>query len=70
MQTTKEALTEWGQDSYGPVTRIEAHVDDVIEVRIEPLLYDDQFYVAVYQNDVLVAPKVVCKPGKISHGRN
>lgn len=60
MKTTKEALSGWGRDEFGPCLKF----DGGIEVRLEPLLFDNQWYLAVYKNGDLVAPKVVVKPGK------
>lgn len=34
------------------------------EIRFEPLIFDAQFYVAVYENGILLTDKIVIKPGK------
>lgn len=34
------------------------------ELRFEPLLYDQQYYVALYRDGELLTNKVVIKPGK------
>lgn len=59
MQTTADALAGWSQDEYGSYIEI-----GDVEIRIEKLLFDGQFYLAIYENEQLVAPKVVFKAGK------
>ena len=39
--------------------------EGAIEVCLEPLLFDDQYYLAIYDKDQnLLAPKIPIKPGK------
>lgn len=37
------------------------------ELRFEPLLFDNQYYVALYKNKELMTEKVVVKPGYIKN---
>lgn len=67
MKTFKEAL------SAGFITdddQIGSHVfwfgdKHEYELRFEPLLFDNQYYVALYKNQDLLTEKVVIKPGYI-----
>lgn len=56
---TLEALKAWEMTDNGYVLRI-----GEAEIWLEELLYDQQWYLAVYKDLNLVAPKVVVKLGK------
>lgn len=62
MQTTLESLNKGFEDmgSYW-VYRF----GDGYELCFESLLYDEQMYVALYKNKVLLVNKVAVKPGKL-----
>ena len=60
MLSTGEALEGWSHDEYGPYLPVGDY-----EIRLEPLLFENQWYLAIYDKEKnLVAPKVVVKPGK------
>jgi len=67
MQTTEQALKEgaWSKDEYGGLT---LKLGDGYEVVLEPLIFDKQWYLAIYKDQSLVAPKIVIKPGYIKKG--
>lgn len=60
MQSTLEALEAWDREPDGFLS---VKVDDV-EITLEPLLWDKQWYLGIYKNQSLVVPKVVIKIGK------
>lgn len=60
MKATQEALQEgFLDDGAGWVFAF----GEGYELRFEPLLWDDQMYVALYQHRGLLTEKVVVKPG-------
>lgn len=59
MIPTLEALQTWELTDNGYVLRI-----GEVEIWLEQLLFDEQWYLAVYKDLSLVAPKVVVKLGK------
>ncbi len=61
MQKTLEAITQGFKliDNY-----YSYEFDDGFELCIEPLLFDGQWYVALYQNQELLIPKIPIKFGK------
>jgi hypothetical protein len=60
MLPTIDALGGWQkQDGYYSLP-----LENGYEVCLEPLIFDEQWYLAVYKNMELVAPKVVVKVGK------
>ncbi len=59
MLSTLQALQKWDKDKYGFVARA-----GEFEVRLEPLLFDKQWYLAVYKGQSLIAPKIVVRIGK------
>lgn len=66
MISTMESLEQWPHDEFGPVVKLEGG----IEIRFERLIYDGQWYLAVYKDQGLVAPKVVVKIGKETDAKN
>lgn len=61
MQTTLEALSEgYMGTQHGFVFAF----GDGYELIFEPLLFDNQMYVALYKDHNLLTNKVVIKPGK------
>lgn len=62
MKTTDEALQSWDRDQFGHVI---SFPEEGIEVRLEPLLFDGQYYLAVYKNLELVREKIVIKKGYV-----
>lgn len=60
MINTLEALQAWKKDEYG----YQLDLGGGIEVRLEQLIFDKQWYLAVYKDEGLVAPKVVVRIGK------
>jgi hypothetical protein len=61
MLTTHEALKDWEKDEFGCFKLI---LEGGYEICLEPLIFDEQWYMAVYKDKWLVAPKVVVKVGK------
>jgi hypothetical protein len=61
MKTTHEALKSWQRDELGYFKLI---LEGGYEVCLEPLIFDEQWYLAVYKNKILVASKVAVKVGK------
>lgn len=61
METTKEALKNWQKDELGFYKLV---LENGYEICLEPLIFDEQWYLAIYQNEGLIAPKVVVKVGK------
>lgn len=61
MKATQEALQEGFLDE-GPAGWA-FYFGEGYELRFEPLLWDEQMYVALYQNQGLLTEKVVVKPG-------
>ena len=59
MIPTLRALQSWELTENGYVLRI-----GEVEIWLEELLFDQQWYLAVYKNLDLVAPKVVVNIGK------
>lgn len=62
MITTKEALQSWQKDE--ELNFYKLSLENGYEINLEPLLFDGQWYLAVYKDGELVAPKVVVKIGK------
>lgn len=65
MYTTQQALNDgFTQDSYGNYSyKFTDAGGNEIELSFEPLLFDNQMYVALYRNRSLLTNKVVVKPG-------
>lgn len=59
MITTLEALTYWKRED-GLLT---LELENGYEVCLEPLIFNQQWYLAVYKDKELVAPKVCVKIG-------
>lgn len=59
MIPTLEALQAWELTENGYVLRI-----GEVEIWLEQLIFDEQWYLAIYKDLSLVAPKVVVKIGK------
>lgn len=59
MIPTLEALQSWQITEYGYSLTI-----GEVEIYLEQLIFDEQWYLAIYKNQSLVAPKVVVKIGK------
>ncbi len=59
MITTHEALKYWKKTEYGYSMTIAN-----IEICLEELIFDEQWYLAIYKKQELVTPKVVVKLGK------
>lgn len=65
MQTTIEALTEgFKVDPELKYFKFTFGENNEYELCFEPLLFDQQMYVALYKNQQLLTNKVVVKPGK------
>ena len=62
MISTKEALESWKKDELLGFYTLE--LENGYEINLEPLIFDEQWYLAVYKDKFLVAPKVVVKVGK------
>lgn len=64
MLTTKEALERgFPKDQHGHVFKFGDNNE--YELRFEPLIWNDQMYVALYKNESLLTDKVVVKPGYV-----
>ncbi len=63
MQDTHDALKSWEKDELGYFKLV---LEDGYEIALEPLIFDEQWYLTVYKDQSLVAPKVVVKVGKPS----
>ena len=63
MIDTLEALKTWEKDELGYYKLV---LENGYEITLEPLIFDEQWYLAVYKDQGLVAPKVVVKVGKPS----
>ena len=61
MIDTHEALKSWEKDELGCYKLM---LENGYEVNLEPLIFDEQWYLAIYKDQGLVAPKVVVKVGK------
>lgn len=61
MQTFKEAIKEGGWEQ-GEGMYLRKVIGD-IEICLEPLLFDNQMYLAVYKNQSLLFPKLPIKLG-------
>lgn len=61
MRTTLEALNDGFKREQGYYS---FKFGEGYELCFESLLFDKQYYVALYQNQVLLTDKVVVKPGK------
>lgn len=66
MKSFEEALTDGNfiQDEQGSYIHAWKDGDDTYEFWFEKLLWDNQYYVAIYKNGDLVTEKIVVKPGK------
>lgn len=64
MQTTIESLME-GFLLDKETNTFVFHFGGDYELAFEPLLFDNQMYVALYKNKDLLTSKVVVKPGKV-----
>lgn len=60
MDTTLGSLKEWKKDELGFYKLM---LENGYEVTLEPLLFDEQWYLAIYKDKNLVTPKVVVKVG-------
>jgi hypothetical protein len=67
MIDTHEALKSWERDEMGYYKLI---LENGYEVNLEPLIFDEQWYLAIYKDQSLVTPKVVVKVGKPSDYKN
>lgn len=61
MISTKEALVGWKKDQLG---FYKLDLEHGYQICLEPLIFDEQWYLAVYKDESLVAGKVVVKVGK------
>jgi hypothetical protein len=61
MQTFNEAISSFVPHDGVPTFSF----DDGYELCIEPLLFDGQFYVALYKDKELLTDKIPCKKGKV-----
>lgn len=61
MIPTLESLKAWETTEYGYRLFISG---GEVEIYLEQLIFDNQWYLAVYNDGNLVAPKVVVKMGK------
>ena len=59
MITTLEALKAWEVTEYGYRLQV-----GEVEIYLEQLIFDEQWYLAIYKDLTLVAPKVVVNIGK------
>jgi hypothetical protein len=68
MKTFHEALLEGftpvGLDNMVAYWSFKFGPNNEYELCFEPLLFDGQHYVALYENQMLLTEKVVVKPGK------
>ncbi len=64
MLTTKQALKKGFQDN-GSSWEFKFGDNEEYELMFEPLIWDEQMYVALYKNQELLTDKVVAKPGYI-----
>jgi len=62
MISTKEALESWKKSEELGFYKLE--LENGYEILLEPLIFDEQWYLAIYKNQFLVAPKVVVRVGK------
>jgi len=67
MEDTHEALKSWEKDGLG---YFKLMLENGYEVNLEPLIFDEQWYLAIYKDQSLVAPKVVVKVGKPADYKN
>jgi len=61
MKSFKESLVDWQQIEDGSY-KIE--FGDGYELWFEKLIFDEQYYIALYKNQELITDKIVIKPGK------
>lgn len=62
MISTLEALTFWKKDEEFGFYKLE--LENGYEINLEPLIFDEQWYLAVYKDKSLIAPKIVVRVGK------
>jgi len=62
MIDTHEALKSWQKDEEFGYYKL--MLENGYEISLEPLIFDAQWYLAIYKNQSLVAPKIVVKVGK------
>lgn len=64
MQTFDDAVSGFNKDPDNGTLRFLFGEKQEYELSLEPLLYENQFYVALYKDGELIIPKIPCKPGK------
>ena len=64
MKTFKQALEEFTKDEDGFAYVFKFGDNDEYELVFEKLMFDSQYYVALYKNKNILINKVVVKPGK------
>jgi hypothetical protein len=62
MKTTHEALKSWQRDDDGVGYKLD--LGNGYEICLEALIFDEQWYLAIYKDEKLIAPKVAVKVGK------
>lgn len=61
MLETLLALESWEKDKLG---FYKLELEGGYEITLEPLIFDNQWYLAIYKEQSLIVPKIVVKIGK------